>query len=91
MKYLRFQYCERNKNYYCDKHEDKANVEYRERFAKEYFKYEKNTYRWVHLTEDEAIKLENNKEDKLLENTFVEFTHDNKKCVSIMSILTRYL
>ena len=91
MKCLGFKYCERKKSYYCDKHKDKANVEYREKFAKEYFKYEQNMYRWVHLTKDEAIKLENNKEDKLLENTFVEFIHDNKKCVSIMSILTQYL
>ncbi len=44
MKYLGFKYCKRNKNYYCYKHENKANVEYGEKIAKEYFKYEQNTY-----------------------------------------------
>jgi len=78
MKYLGFNFCERRKNYYCDKHEDEMNVQYREKFIKEYFKYEQNKYRWVHLSEDEAIKLEEMKEDKLLENTFIEYEENNE-------------
>jgi len=79
MKYLGFSFCERRKNYYCDRHEDETNVEYRKEFIEKYFKYEKNTYRWVHLDEDSAVKLENDEEEKLLENTSIEFIHNNQK------------
>ena len=79
MKYLGFNFCERRKNYYCDRHEDESNIQDREKFAKDYFEFEKNTYRWVHLDEDTAIKLENSEEEKLLENTSIPFIHNNQK------------
>ena len=79
MKYLGFNFCERKKSYYCDKHEDESNVLFRKKFIKKYFQYEKNTYRWVHLKEEDAIELERDNNNKLLENTFVEFTNDNQK------------
>ena len=34
MKYLGFNFCETRRNYYCDKHEEQSNVEYREPFTK---------------------------------------------------------
>ena len=55
----------KKKNNYCDKHEDKANIEYREKIVKEYFKHEQNIHRLVHLTKDKTIKLENNEEEKM--------------------------
>ena len=71
MKCVGFQYCERRKNYFCDRHEDVSNQEYRKKFIKEYLKYEKMTYRWVHIEEGVAIELENKNE--LLEDIFFPF------------------
>ena len=65
--------------YYCDKHEDESNIIFSKNFIKKYFKYERNTYRWVHLSESDAIQLEKNEDEKLLENTFTEFIHNNQK------------
>jgi len=79
MKFLGFEFCERRKNYYCDKHESEENVIYRKDFAKKYFKYEQNTYRWVHLEESEAIALEKDDDIKLLENTSIQFEENDKK------------
>ena len=67
------------KNHYCDKHEEKSNVEYRKLFSKTYFQHEKNTYRWVHLKEIDAIKLENDEKNELLAKTFIEFEQNNEK------------
>ena len=49
MKIIGFRYCDRTKNYFCDKHESDKNVRYREKFIKEYFKYKLDSYRWIHL------------------------------------------
>ncbi len=67
------------KNHYCDKHEEKSNVEYRKLFSKTYFQHEKNTYQWVHLEESEAIDLEKDEDMNLLENTFIKFEENDKK------------
>jgi len=77
MKCVGFKYCDRNKNYFCDRHEDVSNKEYRIKFIQQYLKYERFTYRWVHIEEDVAIEMEKNKE--LLEGIFVLFEKDNKK------------
>ena len=79
MKYLGFNYCDRKNNYFCDRHEHESNVLYRDEFIKKYFQYEKNTYRLVHLKEIDAIHMEKDNDNKLLENTFVEFIYDNQK------------
>ena len=62
-----------------DKHKDESNVLFCQKCIKKYFQYEKNTYRWVHLSESDAVKLEKNGKGKLFENTYTEFTHNNKK------------
>ena len=77
MKCVGFEYCERRKNYFCDRHEDVSNQEYRKKFIKEYLKYEKMTYRWVHIEEGVAIDLENKGE--LLEDIYVQFEKNSKK------------
>ena len=38
---LGYEYCEQKKKYYCDKHEEEENVEYRKEFINKYFNYEK--------------------------------------------------
>ena len=79
MKCCGFLYCERKKSYFCDKHEEESNVRYRSEFIKKYFDYEKDTYRWVHLNECDAIMLEEEEECPLLKNVFYEFEVDGKK------------
>ena len=53
------------------------NVRYWKIFIDKYFKYEKNTYRWIHLSESDAINLEKKQEQQLLENTYFEFEDKN--------------
>ena len=67
------------KNYYCYNYEDESNVKYRKEFIEKYFKYEQNTYWWVHLEEPQAIELEKSNNVKLLENISIEFDQNNKK------------
>ena len=54
MKFIGFQYCDRKKNYFSDRHEDKDNVSYRGDFIKKYFQYEKYAYRWIHIKAEDA-------------------------------------
>lgn len=57
--YLGYKYCENKRCYYSDGHERKDVVKDRnERFLVEYFKLERCTYRWVQLTNEDAMKLE---------------------------------
>ena len=48
-------------------------VSFREEFVKKYFEAELNTYRWVHLREDVAKKME---EEKGLMGIFHEFLNE---------------
>ncbi len=80
MRYLGIKCCERGKKYYCDKHEEQINIEYR-KIYKKYFQYEKNTYRWIHLKKSNSINFEINEGDELSENTFKEFVQNNEKIV----------
>ena len=76
-------------NYYYDKHESEDNVKYCEKIMKQYYKHEKNTYQWIHLTESDAIKLEeDSNQQELLKNIFLVLKKMVRECVSIMSILT---
>ena len=56
MKSIGFSHCERKKSYFTDKHEDQNDREYRIKFIEKYFTLEKNTYRWIHLKEEDAKK-----------------------------------
>ena len=55
---LGYEYKERKKSYFTDRHESEKNVRFREEFVTKYFEAELNTYRWVHLKEDVAKKME---------------------------------
>ena len=79
MKLIGFHFDKRKKCYFSDHHEDMGNVEYRKIFIQKYFKYELNTYRWVHISEDFAKNLEQEKDNPLLENIFIEFKRGNIK------------
>ena len=79
MKIIGFRYCDRTKNYFCDKHESDENVRNREQFIKEYFKYELDSYRWIHLPEDVAKDLEKKDDNQLLENVFFGFEKNGIK------------
>ena len=72
-----FKYCDKLKNYFCDRHEDESNVKYRKEFIEDYLKHEKRTYRWVHIEEHVAIELEKKKE--ILEDIGVKFEKNNKQ------------
>ena len=76
MKFLGYEYNERKKCYFSDKHEHKENVQYRKEFIKKYFTLEKRAHQWIHITEDEAKRLEQDKDQPLLENVYREFVKD---------------
>ena len=71
LKYLGFKYQPRKKTYYNDKHENSENILARKRFLTKYFKLELKSRVWVQLTEDEAIKLE--QEKGLLPDTYYAY------------------
>ena len=79
MKYLGSNFCECKKSHYSDKYEDESNILFRKKIIKKYFQYEKNTCRWVHLTENDAVQLEKDEKQNLLENAFTRFIHNNQK------------
>jgi hypothetical protein len=58
LKQLGFTYAKNEKCYYTDGHEKAENVRYRVKFIKRYLEHELCTFRWVQLTEDEAVALE---------------------------------
>ena len=55
---LGYEFKERKKSYFTDRHENKENVSYREEFIAKYFEAELNTHRWVHLKEDVARRMD---------------------------------
>jgi len=56
---LGYKYCENKRNYYTDGHEREDVIKDRNsRFLVKYFKNERRTYRWVQLTNEQAIDLE---------------------------------
>ena len=79
MRDLGFSYDERRKTCFSDKDENKENVQYRQKFIKKYFEYEKRTYRWVQVPEEWAVAMENDEEETLAKNTFYEYESENKK------------
>ena len=79
MCYLGFTFDERTKSYFSDKHEHEENVQARKSFIEKYFEYEKQSHRWVHLTEQQAVAMENREEENLLQHIYYEFEEDNIK------------
>jgi len=79
MHYLGFKFDEQKKCYFTDRHEHAENVADRKKFRKDYFEYEKRTYRWIQITEETAQKLENDKDIKLLKDIYDEFEVNNIK------------
>ena len=71
LKYLGFKYRPRGKTYYNDRHESIENVRDRKRFVARYLEFELKSRVWVQMTEDEAIKLE--QEQGLLPNTYYAY------------------
>ena len=69
MKSIEFSYCERGKNYFTDKHEDQNTRKDRIKFIEKYFTPKKNTYRWIHLKEEDAKKMEQDTDNPSLENS----------------------
>ena len=54
---LGFEYKERKKSYFSDKHVSEENVHFCKKIIEEYFKIELYTYRWVHLEEKVAKEI----------------------------------
>ena len=77
MKAVIFKYCDRKKNYFCDRYEDESNVEYRKEFIEDYLNHEKRMYHWVHVEEHVAIELE--KKTELVEDIGIKFDKNKKK------------
>lgn len=63
LRLLGFSYDENSKCYYTDGHEREDNVADRMSFIPKYMELEWRTYRWIQMTEDECLKLED--EEKL--------------------------
>lgn len=79
MHYLGYTFDERKKCYFTDRHEDVENVTCRKEFVKTYFEYEKRAYRWVHITEERAKELENDKDVRLMKDIYDEFEENHIK------------
>ena len=65
------------KRIFCNNHEDEINVRYCKKIINEYLKYEKETYQWIHLSVFNAIDLETDHEQQMLENTYFEFKDES--------------
>ena len=86
---LGFQYETRRKGYYVDGHEKKATVEYRWDFCQRYLSLERQMFRWIQVSLDEAKKLQElgkvakgsgyEYKDELTGNTMVEYHVDTCK------------
>jgi hypothetical protein len=57
MNELGYKYCKVTKHYFNDKHEEKTNVLYLNDIIIHYFTYKRWSYRWIHMSEDEAGRL----------------------------------
>ena len=84
---LGFEYKERKKSYFSDKHESDENIKYCKIFIEKYFNLELNTYRWVHIREDTAKKMEENEGLLKIYHEFVNEQNINMR--EIMLIFTK--
>jgi DNA-binding transcriptional regulator YhcF (GntR family) len=58
MKQLGFKYEPQRKGYYVDGHEKPATIAYRKDFVQRYLTEEVQMFRWIQITEEEAVRLE---------------------------------
>ncbi len=58
MKQLGFKYEPQRKGYYVDGHEKPARIAYRKDFVQRYLTEEVQMFRWIPITEEEAVRLE---------------------------------
>jgi hypothetical protein len=58
IKKLGFNYEPRRKSYFVDGHEKESTIHYRWRFIESYLAYEQRMYRWIQITEKDALTLE---------------------------------
>lgn len=58
LSYLGFNFRERNKSYFNDKHESISNVVARQEYIDTYFSLEIKSYRWVQISEKNAMEIE---------------------------------
>ena len=79
LSYVGFNFDERKKTYFTDKHESEENIKYREQFIEKYFLYELNAYRWIQLDEEQAMELEKDEKHRLLCHIYYEYEDDNVK------------
>ena len=79
MKFIGFNYDERKKTYFTDRHESMENRKYRKEYIKQYFSFELYTYRWVQITDECGDALERDENVKLLKNIYHSFERDNIK------------
>ena len=90
-----YKFCENKISYYTDKHEDAENVKDRTSFISTYFKHEINSFLWVKISADEAVKLENNKEVELPKCYHLYVNEDGKQMreyhVDVHPYLQRYI
>ena len=70
MEALGFKYHPRRKTYYVDGHENSENVAYRKKYISSYLELETRCFRWIILSEEEVIALENEDKDQDFSRNF---------------------
>ena len=60
----------RQKSYYNDRHENPECIHHRAGCIESYFKWEKLLYRWVQISAETAIMLDQQQKEKLLKDTY---------------------
>ena len=85
LKYIGFKYKEHKKCYFNDKHENEENIKAREEFISSYLELELCAHHWVHISECNAVKLE---EQITLKKPTIHLPRQGNFSVSIMLILT---
>jgi hypothetical protein len=70
LRQLGYKHADNTKCYYVDGHEKPEQQAYRKKFIRSYFKHEIQGYRWVQLTEDEAMNLEDCSSAPLMKNIY---------------------
>jgi hypothetical protein len=81
LRLLGFSYCENKKCYYTDGHERADNVRYRIQFIKKYFEYEFRTYRWIQISDEDAIRLESLKKNPLRKGLGLSYSDEAGKAM----------
>ena len=76
MSHLGYKYDINNKSYYTDGHERADVVDDRNnRFLIHYYEYEQQCYRWIQITETDAVQLEK-EDDNFPKNCYFEYVKE---------------